>query len=113
MLSALGTAFGTAQWFVTDDANDRHGWAIAASGDLVRGYAFVGEHGHVWWHGDVTAAEHALGCFVDDPRDSSDDDVKWWPERRTVLALARAWSIDPSALHERDLPPSCGWLGRL
>jgi hypothetical protein len=113
MLTALGAVFGAAQWFVTDDENDRHGWAIAASGELVRGYAFAGEHGHIWWHGDVTDAEHALRCFVDDPRDSSDDEVKWWPERRTVLALARAWSVDPSALPERDLPPSRGWLGRL
>lgn len=113
LLLSVSAQFGEAQWFATDGERDFFGWALAARERLVRAYAFDGEVGHVLWHGDVTEAERALACFVDDPRDRSDDDVKWWPDRRIVLALARAWSLDPSGLAQRALPAGCGCVGRL
>jgi hypothetical protein len=113
VLCRLSAAFGTAAWFATDERVDRHGWSLAQDGGIVRGYAFAGERGHVSWIGEVTQAEHALGCFVDDPRDTSDDDVKWWPDERTVLDLAAAWSLDPRTIASRAFAPSVGWFGRL
>ncbi|MEO6596581.1 MAG: hypothetical protein ABIP94_17655 [Planctomycetota bacterium] len=113
LLERLSRAFGSAVWFATSGDDERHGWAVADDGALRRGYAFAGEHGGVFWHGEVTEDERALECFVEDPRDSSDDEIKWWPDERTVLQLAAAWSFDPSRLGEQGLPTASGWVGRL
>lgn len=113
LLLPISAEFAEAQWFATDGTDDFHGWALAARRQLVRAYAYHGEVGHVLWHGEVTPAERGLACFVDDPRDRSDDDVKWWPDRRIVLALARAWSLDPDGLARPGLPAGSGYVGRL
>ncbi len=113
LLERLSREFGCAAWFFSDTDADQHGWALATNGTLVRGYAYDGDDGHVFWSGEVTAVERDLDCFVDDPRDRSDDEVKWWPDERIVRAIAAAWSLDPWGLGERDLPPSVGWVGRL
>jgi hypothetical protein len=115
LLQRLSRAFGSAAWFRSDGERDEFGWAIATGGELVRAYAYSGEHGHAGWHGDVTPQERALGCFVDDPRDRSDDEIKWWPDRRTVHALAAAWSLDPDTLpaHASQSPCGVGAVGRL
>jgi len=113
LLERLGAAFGGAAWFRTDAANERHGWALATRQELARGYAFDGEQGHVFWHGDLTDAERELDCFIDDPRDTSDDEVKWWPDEQIVLSLAAAWSLDPRRLAGRSSAASAGFVGRL
>ena len=113
LLERLSRAFGSAAWFHCDTGGDEFGWAIATGGEVVRAYAYSGEHGHVAWHGEVTPQERALGCFVDDPRDRSDDELKWWPDRRTVHALAAAWSLDPDTLGGRTAARSAGAVGRL
>jgi hypothetical protein len=112
LLQRLSRAFGSAAWFQCDGEHDRFGWAIATAGEIVRAYAFCGERGHLAWIGDVTPQERALGCFVDDPRDSSDDDVKWWPDRAVVHALAAAWSLDPDTL-AAHAACGVGGVGRL
>ncbi len=111
LVERLSKTFGSAAWFTTDDGHEVHGWMRAERGELLRGYAFWGDAGHVFWRGDVTEAERALGCFVDDPRDSSDDDVKWWPDTRVVCAVAAAWSVDPSRL-QGLAAPAVGFCGR-
>ncbi|MCB9876413.1 MAG: hypothetical protein H6835_02335 [Planctomycetes bacterium] len=113
LLTALAATFGRAQWFVSDEALDVHGWAFAARGRLERGYLYSEHGGHVWWHGDVSDEERALGCFVDDPRDSSDDDVKWWPDRAVVWQLAARRSFDPARLAVAGRAVGSGLLGRL
>lgn len=113
LLESLSQRFGTAYWFSTDQVRDVHGWAIAEGGELVRSYAYYEEHGHLFSHGELTAAERELGCFVDDPRDSSLDEIKWWPDRDVVRALARTWTIDPQSLVPGGGPPALGCLGRL
>ena len=113
LVERLAGRFGGAGWFRCDGGVERHGWALATADGLVRGYAYDGELGHVWSHGEVTAAEAELGCFIDDPRDRSDDEVKWWPDERTVLDLAAAWSGDPRRLGAGTAAPATGWVGRL
>ena len=112
LLEQLSRTFGGAAWFAADRDAERFGWALALGGELQRGYAFAGEHGEVWSSGAVTAAERAAGCFVDDPRDQSDDEVKWWPDLAIVQRIAAAWSLDPSRLDERDGQAGCGCVGR-
>lgn len=113
LLPRLSDEFGSAFWFRTDERLDVHGWAFAERGQLRRGYAYSEEHGHTWWFGDVTEAERELGCFVDDPRDRSDDEIKWWPDARTVRALATAWTVDPRALAALPSRGGGGFVGRL
>ncbi len=112
-LARLSAEFGFAAWFRSDDAADAYGWACARAGELARAYAFDGEHGAMAWDGEVDDAERALGCHVDDPRDRSDDAVKWWPDRRIVHALAAAWSVDPDALPQRGGAAGVGVVGRM
>jgi hypothetical protein len=98
LVTTLSRDHGRAVWCVGDDRTDTHGWLLAERGELQRGYLYDGERGHVFWHGELTAAEVDLGCFVDDPRDRSDDDDKWWPDARVVLALAERFGADPRGL---------------
>lgn len=114
LLQRLSRQFGRACWFRSDDEQDEFGWASAARGEVVRAYAYRGDDGHVLWQGDVTTTERGLGCFVDDPRDSSDDDVKWWPDRRLVHAVAAAWALDPDRFGDGAArEPAVGAVGRL
>jgi len=112
-LAMLSARFGVAAWFCADPSRDVFGWALAERGALQRGYAWQEPGGTAWWHGEVTAAEQELGCFVDDPRDRSDDDEKWWPDRGVVHALAAAWSVDPDRLGEGQAEAGLGAVGRL
>ncbi|MFY9342358.1 MAG: hypothetical protein WAT39_07705 [Planctomycetota bacterium] len=113
LLAALSRSFGRAAWFRRDDQGERHGWAVAEAGRIVRAYAWDGTVGHVAWDGEVSADERELGCFVDDPRDHSDDEQKWWPDARLVDALAARWSIDPKALAGHATGTCLGTCGRL
>lgn len=115
LLEALSRKFGGAAWFAADADAERFGWALAVGGELERAYSFSGEAEPAWWVGEVTPAERAAGCFVDDPRDQSDDEVKWWPDRVVVLRIAAAWSLDPSRFGEseaRGAAPGSGFVGR-
>lgn len=115
LLVPLSEEFGEVAWFTTDEAREAHGWAFAERGEMRRGYRYNSEQGHVYWYGDVMEAERDLECFLDDPRDHSDDEVKWWPDRQIVLALAAAWSIDPSKLSQLEggAGRGAGWVGRI
>jgi hypothetical protein len=113
LLQRASRVCGRAAWFHVDADADSFGWALAERGEIVRAYAFAGERGHVLWVGEVTDAERRLDCFVDDPRDRSDDETKWWPDRRIVHAMAAAWCRDPDALAGLDAPPGTGLVGRL
>lgn len=112
-LEQLSRRCGRVAWFCADGERDVYGWALADQGQVQRGYAWSEDGGTVWWHGDVTESERALGCFVDDPRDRSDDDEKWWPDRRIVHALAAAWSVDPDRLDAEGCVGPLGSVGRL
>lgn len=112
LLERLSRQFGSACWFASDSERDVHGWACAAAGAIERAYAYAGDHGHLLTAGPVTDRERALGCFVDDPRDHSDDEVKWWPDRALVHALAAAWALDPDCLDAKAAVPGSGYVGR-
>lgn len=113
LVGALSDVFGAAFWFTSDDDREVYGWARGERGRCTRAYAFAEEHGHYHWHGEVTEAEQELGCFVDDPRDRSDDEIKWWPDREVVCAVAARWARDPSRIAAADAGPSVGVVGRM
>lgn len=97
-LERLSRAFGDATWFCVDARSSRFGWAAARGGSLQRAWCGDGDEERVLWQfGEPTVAERELGFFVDDPRDATDDEHKWWPVADDVLALARRWSTAPEA----------------
>lgn len=112
LVTSLSREHGRAVWCVGDDRTDTHGWIVAERGELRRGYLYDGERGHVFWQGELTAVERELGCFVDDERDRSDDEDKWWPDSRVVLAVAARFGVDPRGL-VGAVASGVGVVGRL
>ena len=113
LVAALSDAFGEAFWFAADSEREVYGWARGARGACTRSYAFAEELGHYAWSGEVTEEERQLGCFIDDPRDRSDDEIKWWPDSRTVCAIAARWASDPSRIDADSSGTGAGLVGRL
>lgn len=108
-LVRLSKAHGEAFWFVVDEERSCVGWAMARRGELQRAFCFHGSDEEVLWEvGEPTQAERELGFFVEDPRDLTDDELKWWPLPRDVRSLAARWSIDPSRLSEPGQPGLAG-----
>jgi hypothetical protein len=88
------------QFFATYRVAELHQWARTVDGVLVRAFGYVGETGEVTeWRGDPDDAERAVGLppALDDRTDIlvAEDDV---------MRVARAWSVDPSALDGRPAP---------
>jgi hypothetical protein len=95
-LERLSREFGSASWFCIDAERGRFGWAFAHSGSLQRAWCGDGDDERVLWQfGERTAPEAALGFFVDDPRDRTDDEHKWWPIADDVRALAVRCAVLP------------------
>lgn len=108
-LLRLSKAHGEAFWFVVDEERDCVGWAVARRGQLSRAYCFHGSDEEVLWDvGELTPAEREFGFFVEDPRDLTDDEHKWWPLPRDVRALASRWCIEPSRLAQPGHPGLSG-----
>ncbi len=112
-LQRLAATCGPAFWFATHAHHDVHGWACSDGSRIVRAYLYEGSDPRVLWdEGVTTPAEAELDFFVEDPRDTSDEDIKWWPTPADVLALAERWTVHPCSL-DRHTTPGVGWFGRL
>ncbi|MCW2640098.1 MAG: hypothetical protein JWP76_2404 [Dactylosporangium sp.] len=100
-VAELSATLGTeVQFFATYRVSELHRWQRAVDGVLLRAFEFVGETGEVTeWRGEPDEAEAAIGlpAVLDDEADIlvSEDDV---------MRLARAWSVDPTALNGRPAP---------
>jgi hypothetical protein len=102
-IAELSATLGTeVQFFATYRVSELHRWQRAVDGVLTRAFEYVGETGEVTeWRGEIDAAEAAIGLppVVDDDGETSilvsEDDV---------MRLARAWSVDPTALDGRPAP---------
>jgi hypothetical protein len=100
-VAQLSATLGTeVQFFATYRVSELHRWQRAVDGDLTRAFEYVGETGEVTeWRGEPDDAEAAIGlpAVLNDEADIlvSEDDV---------MRLARAWSVDPTALDGRPAP---------
>jgi hypothetical protein len=103
----LSQLFGEVQYFATYDVLDLQAWARFVKGAPVRKLAYLGaDSAYVWAYGDPTPEEHKLGlAFTGNPGGDKQ------PSEENVFAVAGAWSIDPSTLQTRNLPPSLGVVG--
>ena len=73
-------------------------WVRAAQGEIVRAWG-IADGQRLYDQGPLTAAERALDISFDE-EPSEDDDERWSRQSHeaTVIALARAWSRDPTTL---------------
>lgn len=100
-VSTAAHALGTeVQLFGTHRVVEGHGWAKADSGGLSRAYFYLGEIGE---------------CLVDEGRPTAVEASVALdsPGEETVMAVAGAWSLDPTRVEEEHPQAGEGWLGRL
>ena len=90
----LSEQLGSVQYFCTQSSADYHAWAWAENGTLVRAYAYSGKAGECLWDlGDPKEDEEALMLGK---RALNSEDGRFVPDEAFVIALANAWSVDPS-----------------
>ena len=92
--------FGTeVQFFATHRVVEGHAWARADHGGVSRAFYYLGEIGELLVdEGEPTPIEG-----------SRDLDL---PDEEAVMAVAGAWSVDPTRLEEQHPEVRDGWLGR-
>jgi hypothetical protein len=104
ILIKLSKAFGEAQYFATHRVVEAHCWALARAGKLIRGYCYVGDHcENTWNEGEPTKAELALGKRT----------LESGPNESQPMAVAGAWSVNPSELESNFTQPGIGRRGRM
>ncbi|GAB1641581.1 hypothetical protein [Krasilnikovia sp. MM14-A1259] len=100
-LPGLSAQLGTeVQFFATHRVTELHRWQRAVAGELVRAFGYVGQTGEVTsWYGDPDAAEQAAGLPA-----ALEEETTVLVAERDVLAVASAWSVDPTRLDGRPAP---------
>lgn len=122
-LEKIGEHFEEVQYFGTHRVVEYHAWARVIQGQLIRGYAYIGERGETPWNeGEKTPEEKELGIeFFHEDSPEAQDDAYWdredltYPDEEYVMQLASRWSISPITLDQLDqnnLNPSIGIVGR-
>lgn len=116
--AALSERIGSeVQVFKTHRVVDLHAWARAEEGVLTRDFEFLGESGEIVKNlGSITPAEEDEASAADCASLAVgpvpfDDEGLDFPTEETVMAVAAAWSLDPTTLGGPD--DRLGVLGRL
>jgi len=113
-MQELSALFGEAQWFLTHRVVEGHYWTLARNGKLLRNFAFVGSEGEFMANeGEQTAIERELGISTAWPEDWENAGDFHSPNESDVMAVAGAWSIDPSSLDEHTPAPGPGVLAEI
>lgn len=100
-VTGLSAALATeVQFFATHRVTELHRWQRAAEGELIRAFGYVGQTGEVTsWHGDPDPAERDAGL-----PGVLEEETTVLVGEKDVLAVANAWSIDPTTLTGRPAP---------
>ncbi|MGC9669448.1 hypothetical protein ACNTMW_23195 [Planosporangium sp. 12N6] len=100
-VAALSATLGTeVQFFATYRVSELHRWQRAVDGVLVRSFEYVGETGEVTeWRGAPDDTEVTIGLPA-----VPDEDADILVSEDDVMRLARAWSVDPTALDGQPAP---------
>jgi len=119
-LDEVSSHFGKIRWFFTHRVVEGHGWIRYDDGKLVRAFVCCADDDLYWDEGFDTEQTTVLGTRFyklegpsADESTSSEHEALRWPDEEDVMKMAAAWSINPQTLHERNLPPSVGLVGRL
>lgn len=110
----LSRALGHIQFFSAHRALNHHAWIRAERGQIRRAYAWAGET--VWNQGPVSQAERDLGLLCYEYGESPNlmelsPSANPVPNAEKIMQLANRWSLDPTTIDERMLPPALGIAG--
>ena len=113
VIRRLSGELGTeVQFFATHRVSEAHAWGRASRGQIQRAYFYLGERGEVPLNvGEISTEERELGAVFSDPERSADDENARFPHEENVMKLAARWSVNPSALDDRDIDVGPGWVG--
>jgi hypothetical protein len=118
LMTRVSLQFGEAQFFATHRVCSYTAWGRYIKGDEKR--LFANGDVPLYNFGKAFADEAELLTHFFDPASPEASNESYWsredlhfPDEDDVFKLAQAWSIDPSELESKDLPPSCGLVGSL
>ncbi len=107
-LASLVRAFPEVQYFASHRVVGLAAWARAVEGRFVRKFAYSGEQGEVPWDiGSPTPEEVELGLVFS----ANQDEWQHYPDEKDVVAVAGAWSVDPSTLESQGFSADIGLVG--
>ncbi|QHW34898.1 hypothetical protein GZH47_03280 [Paenibacillus rhizovicinus] len=93
MLERLSLSFGEAGYFGSHRVVEYHAWVLAKQGEIIRGFAYVGERGEtILDQGGLSSAEREANLAFTDLE--ADEPVL--PGEEDVQLMAKLWSVDPS-----------------
>jgi hypothetical protein len=105
-LAALSRQLGSqVQLFRSYRVPEYQEWSRAENGTVTREARSIGETGEAYQSGEPTDAERALG--LDDP------EADGGYSENDVFAIAGAWSLDPTTLHDHPSEGTEGSWGQL
>lgn len=105
-LQNLADSFLEVFYFSSMSELNNNGWFYIKEGRLVRAYGYSGELDEVMWNfGPMSREEHSL------IQGFSMGKTKVIPSEKDVLALAAAWSVDPTFTNNNS-GPDIGFVGR-
>ncbi len=119
VLEILSQEFGEAYWFASHRVVSYVGWGAAKEGGLIRLYAEA-DFEVLFDLGQPPTEEGNLDLVlctewaerVEDVTPEEEDELGMrLPDEESVIALARAWSIDPTTLDDREVA-GLGRIGR-
>ncbi|NBD22339.1 hypothetical protein GT019_00485 [Paenibacillus sp. T1] len=92
-LAGLSLAFGEACYFATHRVVDYQAWIRSSNGEIVRGYAYLGERGETLLdQGELSREEREANLAFT----GMDAEEPVSPNEADVLRMAGLWSVDPS-----------------
>lgn len=107
VVAELSSRFGEAQGYATHRVVEYHHWIMAKDGQVIRSFAYLGESGEVLSNlGTPTEAEKRLRFAAQVPEE-------WSPSEEDVMAVASAWSFDPTKLNSSSGPAANGIVARI
>jgi hypothetical protein len=101
------------QYFATHRVSEGHILERAVDGKVTRYFYDCGCDGEHAEEGEPTPGEWAAGYTINPPDDEIDEEEgPWFPNEEFVFAVAGAWSVDPTMVHETFPDVGSGFVGR-
>lgn len=117
LLDRLASRFPEVQYFSTHRVVEANSWVRIVNQEWVRAFAFLGEADAL--KSDIGAIDPAEDQLRKKARIAwtkyalPDAPFAYSADEDDVMAMAAAWSIDPSEIESRNLPPGLGLVGKL
>jgi hypothetical protein len=117
LLERISNVIGEAQFFSTYRTIEFHCWIKSTNGFIDRLYSYIGESGeNIAVFGEATEIEKKYNLFNSFSKDVSQDDclennTLIFPNEELVMEIAKAWSINPTTLDDRQDIKGLGLLG--